>query len=126
MSQSKHSRQIVPITLSQIEFAVGLRGGLFKTRSPSRWMDSSSSAEKMLSRSCSRYAYRSSYPTASRNCCRVHSAVGCAVTFKVDQSTAVMAVMFDDDEHIQDSKRAGHRDTEITGYDRPRMIAKEG
>jgi len=42
---------------------------------------------------------------------------------KVNQSTAVM---FDDDEHIQDSKRAGHRDIEITGYARPRMIAKEG
>jgi hypothetical protein len=30
---------------------------------------------------------------------------------KVNQSTAAM---FDDDEHVQDSKRAGHRDTEIT------------
>jgi hypothetical protein len=34
MSQSKHSRRIVPITRSQIAFAVGLRGGLFSTPSP--------------------------------------------------------------------------------------------
>jgi hypothetical protein len=47
MSQSKHSLRIVPITRSQIEFAVGLHGGLFRTRSCSRWMDSSSLAEKM-------------------------------------------------------------------------------
>jgi hypothetical protein len=43
------------MTRSQRAFALGLRGGLFNTRSASRWMDSSSSAEKMASRSCSRY-----------------------------------------------------------------------
>src|SRR5690606_34237730 len=80
--QSKHSLRIVPMTRSQMEFAFGLLGGLFNTRSPNRRMDSSTSAEKMLSRSCSRYLYRSSYPTASRSCCRVHCAVGCAVTLK--------------------------------------------
>jgi hypothetical protein len=39
ISQSRHSRRIVPMTRSQIEFAVGLRGGLFNTRSPSRLTD---------------------------------------------------------------------------------------
>jgi hypothetical protein len=32
MIQSKHSLRIVPITHSQMEFALGLRGGLFNTR----------------------------------------------------------------------------------------------
>lgn len=36
---------------------------------------------------------------------------------KVDQSTAVM---FDDDEHVPDSERAGHRNTEIARDDGPR------
>ncbi len=58
----------------------GLRGGLFSTRSPNRRIDSSNLAEKMASRSCSRYSYRSSHPTASRSCCRFHCAVGCGVT----------------------------------------------
>jgi hypothetical protein len=34
--------------------------------------------------------------------------------------------MFDGDKHIQDSERAGHRDTEIARNDGPCMIAKEG
>ena len=42
---------------------------------------------------------------------------------KVNQSTAVM---FDDDEHVQDSERAGHRDTEITRDDGSCVISKEG
>ena len=74
--QSQTPRRRVPMTRSQTEFALGLRGGLFSTRRPSRWTDSSTSAEKMESRSCSRSEYRSSYPTASRRCCRVRCAVG--------------------------------------------------
>ena len=51
INQSKHSRRILPITRSQIAFAVGLRGGDFSTLKP-RWrMDSSRSLAKMLSRS---------------------------------------------------------------------------
>jgi hypothetical protein len=42
---------------------------------------------------------------------------------KVNQSTAMM---FNDDEHVQDSERAGHRGTKITRDDGPCMIAKEG
>jgi hypothetical protein len=103
MSQSRHSLRTVPSTRSHRAFALGRRGGFFKTRSPSRWMEWFSSAEKMLSRSCSRYAYRSSCPTASRSCCSL-----------------------DDDEHVQDSERAGHRDTKITSDNGPCMIAKEG
>lgn len=102
MSQSKHSRRSVPRTRSQRAFAFGLLGGLFNTRSPSRWMDSSSSAEKMLPR-----------PLRGRMRCHV----------KVNQSTAVM---LDNDEHVQDSEGAGHCDTEVTRDDRLRMITTEG
>lgn len=49
-----------------------------RQRQPSHLMDSSNSAEKMASRSCSRYAYRSSQPAALTSCCRVHCAVGYA------------------------------------------------
>jgi hypothetical protein len=34
ISQSKHSRRIVPATRSQNAFACGVRTGVFKTRSP--------------------------------------------------------------------------------------------
>lgn len=34
MTQSKHSLRIGPMTRSQMEFALGLRSGLFNTRSP--------------------------------------------------------------------------------------------
>src|SRR5271166_6909772 len=50
--------------------AFGQRGGDFATAIPSLLTDSSRCVAKMLSRSCSRYWYRSPKPTASRNCCR--------------------------------------------------------
>jgi hypothetical protein len=34
MSQSRHSRRIVPITCSQYALACGVRAGVFKTRRP--------------------------------------------------------------------------------------------
>src|ERR1017187_9680875 len=52
ISQSKHSRRIVPMTRSQMELAIGLRGGDFNTVIPSRPIDSSRCLAKMLSRSC--------------------------------------------------------------------------
>src|SRR5690606_31275451 len=42
---------------------------------------------------------------------------------KVNQSTAVR---FDDDEHVQDSERTGHRNKEITRDDGSGVIAQEG
>jgi hypothetical protein len=47
-----------------------------------RLTDGSKLAEKMLPQSWSRYSYRVSYPTASRNCRRIHCALGWAVTLK--------------------------------------------
>jgi len=82
ISQSRHSRRMVPMSLSQIESALGHRGGDFNTSMPSLFTDSSRCLAKMLSRSCSRYWYRSSNPTASRSCCRVQLEVGCAVTLQ--------------------------------------------
>jgi len=55
ISQSRHSRRIVPMTRSQIALAVGVRGGDFSTVSPSRLMESSRCPAKMLSRSWRRY-----------------------------------------------------------------------
>jgi hypothetical protein len=80
INQSRHSRRIVPMTLSQIALAIGHRGGDFNTVVPSRFTDSSRCFAKILSRSCSRYLYRCSNPTASRNCCSVQAEVGRAVT----------------------------------------------
>ena len=54
MSQSRHSRRIVPINRSQIAFAIGLRGGDFRTLNPKPLMDASKLLAKMLSRSCIR------------------------------------------------------------------------
>lgn len=58
---------------------------------------------------------------ASRDCCRpLRSRMRRYV--EVNESTAVM---FDDEEHVQHSKRAGHRDKKITSDERPCMITKE-
>ena len=51
ISQSRHSRRIVPMTRSQIELAIGLRGGDFKTLTPSLPIDSSRRLAIILSRS---------------------------------------------------------------------------
>lgn len=82
INQSKHSRRIVPMTRSQIAFAVGLCGGDFSMLRPSALIDSSRCFAKMPSRSWSRYRCFPSSPTTSRNCCSVQSALGCAVTFR--------------------------------------------
>ena len=50
ISQSRHSRLIVPIARSQIALAFGLRNGDFRTLRPSRLIDSSRLFAKMLSR----------------------------------------------------------------------------
>lgn len=42
---------------------------------------------------------------------------------EVHESTAVV---LDDDKHVRHSERAGHRNEEITGDNRLRMIAKKG
>ena len=52
ITQSRHSRRNVPMTLSQIAFAFGLHGGDFNTSTPRRLTDSPRCAAKMLSRSC--------------------------------------------------------------------------
>ena len=48
---SRHSRRMVPMTRSQIALALGLRGGDFRTVTPSLSIDSSRCLAKILSRS---------------------------------------------------------------------------
>jgi hypothetical protein len=55
ISQSKHSRRIVPIRRSQIALAIGLHLGDFMIFSPNLPMESSKFLAKMLSRSWIRY-----------------------------------------------------------------------
>jgi hypothetical protein len=49
MIQSGHSRRRVPISLSQSEFACGLRAGVVITVSPRRVSEASNSVEKIAS-----------------------------------------------------------------------------
>jgi hypothetical protein len=51
-------------------------------RSPSAQLPRPKAREKVLSRSWSRNLYSRSPGSASRSCCRVHSAVGCSVALK--------------------------------------------
>jgi hypothetical protein len=51
MSQSRHSRRIVPIIRSHNAFICGVRGADFSTVIPKAAIERSSSAEKMQSRS---------------------------------------------------------------------------
>jgi hypothetical protein len=62
--------------------AVGLRSGDRNTCIAQFSTSSSRLAEKVLCRSCRRNLQSRSPGSASRNCCRVHSAVGCSVTLK--------------------------------------------
>ena len=82
ITQSRHSRRNVPMTLSQIVFAFGLRCGDLNTSTPRRLTDSPRCVANVLLRSCSRYWYRASDPMVSHSCCGVRAAVGCTVTLK--------------------------------------------
>ena len=53
--QSRHSRRIVPMTRSQIAFALGLENGERSTARPNARIESSRCRAKMLSRSWMRY-----------------------------------------------------------------------
>ena len=52
MIQSRHSRRSVPISLSQSEFAFGLRTGILMTSRPMRATEASRRVEKIRSWSC--------------------------------------------------------------------------
>ena len=78
--KSRHSRRIVPTSRSQTAFAFGARTGVFSIRTPIAVTALSNSFEKMLSRSWIRKRYGCSSVSASRNCCSVHSGLGCVVT----------------------------------------------
>src|SRR6266540_2114630 len=71
-----HSLRRLPINLSQIPFAWGVRYGVFTSFMP----EPNATAEKrvayFLSRSRIRYFGPLSRGVASRNCCAVHSSVG--------------------------------------------------
>jgi hypothetical protein len=101
------------MTLSQIAFAIGLRGGDFNTLTPSFVIDSSRCLANILSRSCNRYSYRSCSPMASRNCCSAQDALG-GQSHAMNQA---LAVVLNHDEHIQQSKRCSHGDEETAGND---------
>jgi hypothetical protein len=80
MIQSRHSRRSVPIIFSHNELAFGLRIGVLMTARPRPATEASRSVEKIASRSWMIKRYAWSEGMASRNCCRVHAAVGWAVT----------------------------------------------
>ena len=73
---------MVPISRSQWVLAIGLRTGDRNTCMAQFSTSSSRLAEKVLCRSCGRNLQSRSPGGASRNCCRVHSAVGCSVTLQ--------------------------------------------
>ena len=91
-------------------------------RSPSRLTDSSRSAEKMLSRSWIGYSYRVSYPSASRNCWRVHCTLGWAVTLQWIKRRLRCSITTN---KYSRRKCRGHGDEEITGNDSLGMAAQE-
>jgi hypothetical protein len=80
MIQSRHSRRSVPISLSQSEFAFGLRTGVSMTSRPIPAIEASKPMEKIASRSWMIKRYVWSEGMASRSCWRVQAAVGWAVT----------------------------------------------
>jgi hypothetical protein len=80
MRKSRHSRRMVSPKRSHAEFALGARTGVRSTLTPKSVTTLPSSFEKMLSRSWMTNRYGWPPGRTSRNCCKVHSAVGCAVT----------------------------------------------
>ncbi len=79
--------------------------------------------EKIASRSWIKKRYAWSEGIASRNCCSVQSAVGCAVTFTCSTRRGACSYHH---EHQEEAKRGRHHDTEITGDDRLGMVADKG
>lgn len=82
MQWSRHSRRAVPISRSQNAFASGTRTGVFNTRRCIDRNASSTAGENAASRSWTIHRYGSSPVSTLRNCCTVHSAVGCSLTFQ--------------------------------------------
>src|ERR1700730_5740417 len=78
--------QTLPANGSHQTFTIGVRSGartgVPSILSPNPRSASSNSAEKIESRSWIKNRYEWSLGTASRNCCRVHSAVGCGGTLQ--------------------------------------------
>src|ERR1700732_1211616 len=74
--------QTLPANGSHQTFTIGVRGRRPHRRSKYFESESLECAEKIESRSWIRNRYEWSLGTASRNCCRVHSAVGCGVTLQ--------------------------------------------
>jgi hypothetical protein len=68
------------MSLSQSEFAFGLRTGVSMTARPKRASEASQPAEKIASRSWRIKRYVWSEGIASRSCWRVQAAVGWEVT----------------------------------------------
>ena len=107
---------------SQIALAFGQRGADFTTAIPSLLTDSSRCVAKMLSRSCSRYWYRSS--EADRFAQLLQGPTGALMCAEVAMYEATTAVL-DDNEYVEQPESCGHDDQEITGDDSPGRAAAE-
>jgi hypothetical protein len=107
---------------SQIALAFGQRGADFTTAIPSLLTDSSRCVAKMLSRSCSRYWYRSS--EADRFAQLLQGPTGARMCAEVAMYEATTAVL-DDNEYVEQPESCGHDDQEITGDDSPGRAAAE-
>src|SRR6266849_5354172 len=113
ISQSRHSRRIVPISRSQSAFACGVRTGVFNTCRPIDAIARSTVAAKMLSRSWRTNRWdvrgddRAKLLDRPRRC-------GMLGDIPVEDPTGAD---LEDDEHREDAEAGGNRREEVTGHD---------
>src|SRR5947209_8182284 len=108
---------------SQKAFAVGACAGDFNTLIPQLATSASKATEKVLWRSWSRNLYSRSPGSASRSCCRVHSAVGMFRGIEMNQPSRTDLQRH---KYINHAKANRHYGEEITSYDRVGVIVQEG
>ena len=118
--QSRHSRRIVPITRSQIEFAFGLATGDRNTSTPRALIELSRCLAKIASRSWIRYLWLSASPMTSLSCCSAWLGRACGDVHVRQSARAVL----DDDKHVQHPKRCRDGDEEVAGEDGRGLILR--
>src|ERR1700730_4705467 len=118
--------QTLPANRSHQTFTIVVRGGrrtgVRSILSPNPRSASSNSPEKIESRSWIRNRYGWSLGPPSRNCCRVHSAVGCCNVAVQNPAAADLH----DQQHVQDLEASRDRDQKVASDDRLSVIVNKG
>src|SRR5271156_902589 len=122
ISQSRHSRRMVPITRSQIAFVIGLRGGVFNILTPSRPTDSSRCLAKNAIAIVKQVLVSLSESNGLAQLLQRPGGTWMGGDVAVDQAPAVV---LDHHEYVQQPERCGDGNKEVAGNDSLRVKAQK-